>query len=118
MELGAIKDQLEMVMDAMNKQDPTSKEFETLAKRRDELAKVISDEERRRATENLELERITQDSMVKEREIEERKKDRGVKIFGITVMGAVGLAGVYQDKFAVICQKGAELANKISKSFL
>lgn len=116
MQLGRIKDQLETVMDKMATVDPTSQQFEILAKRRDELTKIISDEEQRRLKEEIDNDRQDREDAFKERELEERRKDRWVKIGLGTMAGAVALVGSYRDTFAVVVDKGIDTFAKIKKA--
>lgn len=118
MNLGPIKDQVELVTKKMSECDPASKEYETLSKRLEELTKVIQNEEERRAREDRELESIERETARHESELSERRKDRKVKLLLGGGIILTSIVGVFQDEFKVITTKGLDMANKMSKTIL
>lgn len=118
MELGRIKDQLNAVLDQMDKvEDKASQEYEFLLQRANDIRKIIQEEEKRRATEGLENAEKERELDLKERELDERKKDRWVKI-GLGVgAGLLGFAGIYADETRVICKSGLDTVNSVTKIF-
>ena len=115
MELGKIKDQVDATLDRMSEVDPASDEYEVLTKRLNELRRIIQDEEQRRATEKLEIEKNKISAANSETELAERRKDRWTKI-GLGVgAGIIGIASIFADETRVACKSGLETIDKMRK---
>lgn len=117
MELGRIKDQLDTVLEEMEKVKPGSEEFRELGRRRDELIKVISDEESRRSKEALKREKQAHELEYKEIELSERRKDRWVKIGLAAGAGLLSIASIWKDNTAMICDAGWRYISNVKRVF-
>lgn len=115
MELGRIKDQLDTVLDRMETVDPASEDYEVLTKRANDLRRIIQDEEKAREEAALELSKVEQNAVNHDEELEERKKDRLVKIFFGVGAGILGVASIFADETRVVCKSGLETIDKIRR---